>query len=131
MPGYALPKCRCNRCWILADTPRERGAQPPWPPVTPPVWPRLRDGALDRAGLTTRTTSVQKELKEIERDKASGVTIKVVGSSLQKLIGYVQGACAEAVAERWQCRSVRFETWRSPQYRDNRVIKSYPHLGSS
>ena len=38
-----------------------------------------------------RMPCLQKELKEIERDKASGVTIKVVGSSLQKLIGYVQG----------------------------------------
>jgi len=35
--------------------------------------------------------SPQKELKEIERDKASGVTIKVVGASLQKLVGYVKG----------------------------------------
>lgn len=34
---------------------------------------------------------IQKELKEIERDKASGVTVEVLGNSLQRLRGYVQG----------------------------------------
>ncbi|KAK9806954.1 hypothetical protein WJX72_008637 [[Myrmecia] bisecta] len=34
---------------------------------------------------------VQKELKEIERDKASGVTVQVIGSNLQRLTGTVQG----------------------------------------
>ena len=33
----------------------------------------------------------QKELKEIERDKASGVTVEVLGNSLQRLRGYVKG----------------------------------------
>jgi ubiquitin-conjugating enzyme (huntingtin interacting protein 2) len=35
---------------------------------------------------------MQKEIKDIERDKASGVTIEVQGNSLQKLIGCLQGA---------------------------------------
>ena len=48
-------------------------------------------GLPPRAYAARLMTMLQKELKEIERDKASGVTIKVVGSSLQKLIGYVQG----------------------------------------
>ncbi len=34
---------------------------------------------------------IQKELKEIERDKASGVTVQLKGNSLQHLIGYVEG----------------------------------------
>ncbi len=33
----------------------------------------------------------QKELKEIERDKTSGVTVKLVGANLQRLTGFVQG----------------------------------------
>ena len=35
--------------------------------------------------------SLQKELKEIERDKASGVTIQLTEGSLQKLTGFVEG----------------------------------------
>ncbi len=46
-------------------------------------------------GPHARHFYAQKELKEVERDKASGVTIKIVGSSLQKLIGYVQGVCCD------------------------------------
>lgn len=34
---------------------------------------------------------IQKELKEIEKDKASGVTVQVKDNSLQKLIGFVPG----------------------------------------
>lgn len=34
---------------------------------------------------------LQKELREIERDKASGVTVQLNGSSLQRLTGYVEG----------------------------------------
>lgn len=34
---------------------------------------------------------VQKEIKDIERDKASGVTIELKGDSIQKLIGCLQG----------------------------------------
>ena len=34
----------------------------------------------------------QKEIRDIERDKASGVTIEVQGNSLQKLIGRLNGA---------------------------------------
>lgn len=34
---------------------------------------------------------VQKELKEIEKDKASGVTVTVQGNNLQHLIGHVPG----------------------------------------
>jgi ubiquitin-conjugating enzyme (huntingtin interacting protein 2) len=34
---------------------------------------------------------IQKELKEIERDKTSGVTVKLVGANLQRLTGYVEG----------------------------------------
>lgn len=33
----------------------------------------------------------QKELKEIERDKTSGVTVKLVGANLQRLTGFVNG----------------------------------------
>jgi hypothetical protein len=33
----------------------------------------------------------QKELKEIERDKTSGVTVQVVGANLQRLTGFVNG----------------------------------------
>lgn len=33
----------------------------------------------------------QKELKEIERDKASGVTISITEGNLQKLTGFVEG----------------------------------------
>lgn len=33
----------------------------------------------------------QKELREIERDKASGVTVSLKGSSLQRLTGYLEG----------------------------------------
>ena len=33
----------------------------------------------------------QKELKEIDRDKASGVTVTLKGGSLKKLTGYVEG----------------------------------------
>lgn len=35
--------------------------------------------------------SVQKELKEIDRDKASGVTIQITEGNLQKLTGFVEG----------------------------------------
>ncbi|GLI63449.1 hypothetical protein VaNZ11_006421 [Volvox africanus] len=34
---------------------------------------------------------IQKELKEIERDKASGVTVELKSNSLQHFIGYVPG----------------------------------------
>lgn len=34
---------------------------------------------------------VQKELKEIERDRLSGVTVKLNGSSLQRMVGCVEG----------------------------------------
>lgn len=34
---------------------------------------------------------LQKELKEIERDKASGVTIELTEGNLQKLTGFVEG----------------------------------------
>lgn len=34
---------------------------------------------------------IQKELKEIENDKASGVTVQLQGNSLQRLIGFVPG----------------------------------------
>lgn len=34
---------------------------------------------------------VQKEIRDIERDKASGVTIELLGNSVQKLIGRLQG----------------------------------------
>ncbi|KAI7840053.1 hypothetical protein COHA_006184 [Chlorella ohadii] len=34
---------------------------------------------------------VQKEIRDIERDKASGVTIEIQGNSLQKLIGRLNG----------------------------------------
>ncbi|GFR51947.1 hypothetical protein Agub_g14469 [Astrephomene gubernaculifera] len=34
---------------------------------------------------------IQKELREIERDTASGVTVKLKGTSLQQLVGYVPG----------------------------------------
>lgn len=33
----------------------------------------------------------QKELKEVERDKLSGVTVKVKGGNLQRLIGTLEG----------------------------------------
>jgi ubiquitin-conjugating enzyme (huntingtin interacting protein 2) len=34
---------------------------------------------------------IQKELKEIDADKASGVTVSLVGDSLQRLVGLVPG----------------------------------------
>lgn len=34
---------------------------------------------------------MQKELKEIDRDKASGVTIQITEGNLQKLTGFVEG----------------------------------------
>lgn len=34
---------------------------------------------------------IQKELKEIDRDKASGVTIQITDGNLQKLTGFVEG----------------------------------------
>ena len=36
--------------------------------------------------------AIQKELKEIERDTISGVSVDVLGNSLQRLRGYVKGA---------------------------------------
>lgn len=35
--------------------------------------------------------SLQKEIRDIERDKASGVTIELLGNSVQKLIGCLKG----------------------------------------
>lgn len=35
---------------------------------------------------------MQKEIRDIERDKASGVTIELLGNSVQKLIGCLKGA---------------------------------------
>ena len=37
------------------------------------------------------TSYLQKELKEIDRDKASGVTIELTEGNLQKLTGFVEG----------------------------------------
>ncbi|CAK0784669.1 hypothetical protein CVIRNUC_007873 [Coccomyxa viridis] len=34
---------------------------------------------------------IQKELREIERDKTSGVTVQLKGNSLQRLTGFVEG----------------------------------------
>jgi hypothetical protein len=42
-------------------------------------------------------TLQQKELKEIDRDKASGVTVTIKGGSLKKLTGYVEGEERERV----------------------------------
>jgi len=57
----------------------------------------------------------QKELKEIERDKASGVTIKVVGASLQKLVGYVKGTyCMRDTLEK--LRSLRRQNVTAAHY---------------
>ena len=36
-------------------------------------------------------TTIQKELREIERDKASGVTVQLKSSNLQRLTGFVEG----------------------------------------
>lgn len=36
--------------------------------------------------------ALQKELREIERDKTSGVTVQLKGNSLQRLTGFVEGA---------------------------------------
>lgn len=33
----------------------------------------------------------QKELKEVERDKLSGVTVKIKGNNLQRLVGTLEG----------------------------------------
>ena len=38
--------------------------------------------------------ALQKELREIERDKTSGVTVQLKGNSLQRLTGFVEGALA-------------------------------------
>ena len=34
---------------------------------------------------------IQKELREIERDKTSGVTIQLKSNNLQRLTGFVEG----------------------------------------
>jgi hypothetical protein len=34
---------------------------------------------------------LQKELKDIERDKESGVHVEIIGDSIRHLTGYVQG----------------------------------------
>lgn len=47
--------------------------------------------AADKNVKQTRGHSLQKELKEIERDKASGVTIEITEGNLQKLTGFVEG----------------------------------------
>lgn len=45
----------------------------------------------------SRLLPLQKELREIERDKESGVRVEVVGNSLKHLIGWVPGAdCCRA-----------------------------------
>ena len=38
-----------------------------------------------------RCFAAQKELKEISRDKASGVTVQVTEGNMQKLTGFVEG----------------------------------------
>ena len=43
----------------------------------------------------TWSVLLQKELREIERDKTSGVTVQLKGSSLQRLTGFVEGETAE------------------------------------
>ena len=45
-------------------------------------------------------TPQQKELKEIDRDKASGVTVALKGGSLKKLTGYVEGEIENGKRER-------------------------------
>lgn len=45
---------------------------------------------------------VQKELREIERDRESGVRVDLKGNSLRHMIGYVQGGCCPVmVLRRW------------------------------
>lgn len=34
---------------------------------------------------------LQKELREIDRDKTSGVTVNIKGNNLQRLTGFVEG----------------------------------------
>lgn len=41
-----------------------------------------------------RLYHLQKELKEIAKDTASGVTVELTGTSLRKMIGCLQGGCA-------------------------------------
>ena len=45
-----------------------------------------------RCSLARLDLLPQKEIRDIERDKASGVTIEIQGNSLQKLIGRLNGA---------------------------------------
>ena len=49
--------------------------------------------------------SRQKELKEIERDKTSGVTVQLVGASMNRLTGFVNGAlmAPHSRAHPWRC----------------------------
>ena len=49
-------------------------------------------GRLSAANAAAAAWWVQKEIRDIERDRASGVTIEVQGDSLQKLIGCLKGA---------------------------------------
>ena len=51
------------------------------------------------SALSHEVVSLQKELREIDRDKASGVTVEVLGNSLQQLRGYVKGASTVHVSQ--------------------------------
>lgn len=52
---------------------------------------RPRFTSLSSCCVSHQPTYLQKELKEIDNDKASGVTAEVVGDNLQHLIGSVPG----------------------------------------
>ena len=46
---------------------------------------------------------LQKELKDIERDKESGVRVELIGNSIRHLTGYVNGKYVTAVLQVHSC----------------------------
>ena len=61
------------------------------PTVSIPFWAEMGFGRPEPPNTFASPPPVQKEIRDIERDKASGVTIEVQGNSIQKLIGCIKG----------------------------------------
>lgn len=74
----------------------------------------------------TTEPSKQKELKEIDRDKASGVTVTLKGGSLKKLTGYVEGGNILVLGrERGKSKAGSREAKNSPCPSSSRQPKHY------
>ena len=81
---------------------------------------------LETSRLQKKKKKKQKELKEIDRDKASGVTVALKGGSLKKLTGYVEGESREKMEKGENGKQKRKRKTEEKMVFDERDIAHHP-----